>query len=146
MQAIVQGHEPNQSERYWAASAHFFALALALMTAWIAGVAGILGAGIVYLLKHDDSPFVAQHAKEALNFNLSMLLYSLVAIVLAIVLVGTTVLTLGIGIIVTGPAGILLMLAAAVIALMWLVCSVLAGVKALNGEPYRYPLSLRFLR
>lgn len=146
MQTIVQSLSPSQNERYWAASAHFLALALALMTAWFAGIAGIVGAGIVYLLKRGDSAFIAEHSREAINFNLSMLLYSFAAIALAIVLVGTTVLTLGIGIIVTAPAGILLMLLVAVIAVMWLVCSVVAGIKALNGESFRYPLSLRWLR
>lgn len=144
-ETTIQTLSPSQNDRYWAASAHFLALALALMTAWIAGVAGIVGAGSVYLLKRDDSPFIAEHAREAINFNLSMLLYSVAALVLAIVLVGATVLTLGIGIIVTAPAGLLLVLVAAAIAVMWLVCSVIAGIKAWNGEHYRYPLTMRLI-
>ena len=131
------------SDRQWAASAHILALVLALMTAWMAGVAGIVGAGIVYLIKRDDSPFATEHAREAINFNLSMLLYSLAAGALGIVLAGATVLTLGIGLIVTAPAGLLLLFAAGAIAVMWLVCSVVAAVKAWNGEHYRYPLTLR---
>ena len=133
------------SDRQWAASAHFLALLLALMTAWMVGVAGIVGAGIVYLLKRDDSPFVAEHAREAINFNLSMLLYSAAAVVLGVVLAGVTVLTLGIGLIVTVPAGMLLLAAVGAIAVMWLVCSVVAGFKAWNGEHYRYPLTLRLI-
>ena len=133
------------SDRQWAASAHFLALLLALMTAWMVGVAGIVGAGIVYLLKRDDSPFVAEHAREAINFNLSMLLYSAAAVALGVVLAGVTVLTLGIGLIVTVPAGLLLLAAVGAIAVMWLVCSVVAGFKAWNGEHYRYPLTLRLI-
>jgi hypothetical protein len=76
MQTSMQTLSPTLSERQWAASAHVLALLLALMTAWMVGVAGIVGAGIVYLLKRDDSPFAAEHAREAINFNLSMLLYS----------------------------------------------------------------------
>lgn len=135
----------SQSDRQWAASAHFLALLLALMTAWMVGVAGIVGAGIVYLLKRDDSPFVAEHAREAINFNLSMLLYSAAAVALGVVLAGVTVLTLGIGLIVTAPAGLLLLAAVGAIAVMWLVCSVVAGFKAWNGEHYRYPLTLRLI-
>ena len=133
------------SDRQWAASAHFLALLLALMTAWMVGVAGIVGAGIVYLLKRDDSPFVAEHAREAINFNLSMLLYSAAAVALGVVLAGVTVLTLGIGLILTVPAGLLLLAAVGAIAVMWLVCSVVAGFKAWNGEHYRYPLTLRLI-
>ena len=133
------------SDRQWAASAHVLALMLALMTAWMPGIAGIVGAGLIYLLKRDDSPFAAEHAREAINFNLSMLLYSVAAIAIGVVLVGATVLTLGLGLIVTAPAGLLLVFAAGGIAVMWLVCSLVAGFKAWNGEHYRYPLTLRLI-
>lgn len=131
------------SERQWAACAHLAALVLALCTSWMAGIAGVLGAGAVYMLKRDDSAFVAAHAREALNFNLSMFIYAAVACAIAVVLVGATLLTLGIGAIVTLPAGLLLLAVLVVIALMWLVCSVIAVLRAWNGEAYRYPLTLR---
>jgi len=137
---------PAETERHWAAMAHLSAVLLALLTSWAAGVAGVVAALVVWLLKKDDSPFIAEHAREALNFNLSMLIYACAAVAIAIGLVGATVLTLGIGLILTLPAGILLMLACAAIAVLWLVCSVIATVKAWNGEAYRYPLSLRLVR
>ena len=137
---------PAETERHWAAMAHLSAVLLALATSWAAGVAGVVAALVVWLLKKDDSPFIAEHAREALNFNLSMLLYACAAGALAITLVGATVLTLGIGLILTLPAGILLVLACGAIAVLWLVCSVIATVKAWNGEHYRYPLSLRLVR
>src|SRR3546814_17855480 len=84
---------PSSNERQWAAIAHVAALVLALCTSWIAGAAGMLGAGIVWLLKRDASPFVAAHAREAFNFNFSMFLYAAIAAVIAFVLVGATVLT-----------------------------------------------------
>lgn len=133
----------SPDERQWAALAHLAALVLALCTTWIAGIAGMLGAGAVYLFKRDSSEFVAAHAREALNFNLSMFIYACVATAIGVVLIGTTVLTLGLGLIVTLPAGLLLLALYAVIAVMWLVCSVIATVRAWNGEAYRYPLSLR---
>ena len=151
MEAAMQSNmqtlpaSPSLSDRQWAASAHFLALLLALMTAWLVGVAGIVGAGIIYLLKRDDSPFAAEHAREAINFNLSMLLYSAAAVATGVILAGATVLTLGIGLIVTLPAGLLLVAVAGAIAVMWLVCSLIAGFKAWNGEHYRYPLTLRLI-
>ena len=137
---------PSSSERYWAASAHLGALFLALVTTWVAGAAGVLGGGIVYLAKRDDSEFATAHAREAINFNLSMFIYSCLAVAVAIALVGATVLTLGIGLILTLPAGILLVVAGCAIALVWLVCSIIAATKAFNGEPYRYPLTIRLLK
>jgi hypothetical protein len=137
---------PSSSERHWAASAHIAALVLAMLTSWMAGVAGVLGAGVVYFAKRDDSAFAAEHAREAINFNLSMFIYACIALLTGIVLVGATVLTLGIGLILTLPAGIVLVLACAAIAVVWLVCSIIATMKALNGESYRYPLTLRLLK
>ena len=134
---------PSSNERQWAAIAHVAALVLALCTSWVAGAAGMLGAGIVWLLKRDASPFVAAHAREALNFNFSMFLYAAIAAVIAFVLVGTTVLTLGLGAILTVPAGILLAIVIGAVALMWLVCSLVAASRAWNGQAYRYPLTLR---
>lgn len=136
---------PTASERQWAALAHLAALVLALLTSWIVGFAGIIGAGAVWLLKRDDSAFIAEHAREALNFNLSMFLYACLAVAAGVALVGATIVTLGIGLIVTAPAGIALLLAVAAIALLWLVCSIIATVKAWNGESYRYPLTLRLI-
>jgi uncharacterized Tic20 family protein len=103
----------------------------------------MLGAGIVWLVKRDASPFVAAHAREAVNFNFSMFLYAAIAAVIAFVLVGATVLTLGLGAILTVPAGLVLALVICAVALMWLVCSLVAASRAWNGQPYRYPFTLR---
>ncbi len=137
---------PSSTERHWAASAHISALVLAALTTWMAGAAGLVGAGTVYLLKREESGFVADHAREALNFNLSMFIYSCAAAAIAVALVGATILTLGIGLILTLPAGILLAMTVAAIAILWLVCSVIAAIKAWNGERYRYPLTIRLVR
>ena len=136
----------SPQERHWAAGAHLAALGMAALTTWMAGVAGVVGAGAVYLAKRDESDFVAGHAREAINFNLSMFIYAIAATVIAIALVGVTVLTLGLGLILTLPAGIALAIAGAAIGIAWLACSVIATVKAWNGEHYRYPFSLRLIR
>ncbi len=145
MNAIVQHADVSQTDRQWAAAAHLSALVLALLTSWTAGFAGMLAAGVVYLSKRDDSAFVAAHAREAFNFNLSMFLYACAVCVAGFLLLGATVLTLGLGLIVTLPAGLALLAAIAAIAVMWLVCSIVATIKAWNGEDYRYPLTLRLL-
>lgn len=141
----LQTTTPGASERQWAAGVHLAALLLALLTSWLVGVAGVLAALTVWLLKRDDSPFVAEHALEALNFNLSMLIYACAALAIGVALIGVTVLTLGIGLLLTLPAGLLLLLAIAAIAVLWLVCSIVAMAKAWDGQPYRYPFSIRLI-
>jgi uncharacterized Tic20 family protein len=136
---------PNENERLWAAGAHALALVLALATSWVVGAAGIVGGLVVYLIKRDASPFATTHAREAMNFNLSMFIYACAALAIGVVLVGATVLTLGLGLILTLPAGIALAIAIAAIGVLWLVCSIIATVKAWQGEHYRYPLTLRLI-
>ena len=91
---------------------------------WAAGAAFV-----VWLLVRDRSAFAAAHAKEALNFNFSMFLYAVASILLV-------VFTLGLGLLVAVPLWIAL-------AIAWLVFTIIAAVKAYDGETYRYPLTIR---
>lgn len=119
------------SDRQWAAAAHFAPLLAALVTSWFAGIAGVLAALVVWMLCRDRSAFAAEHARDALNFNLSMFLYAVAGLVFA-------VFTLGIGLLIVVPLWALLGLA-------WIVLSIVAGFKAYDGEGYRYPLTMRFV-
>ena len=139
----AQSLSPSLSDRQWAAGAHVAALLAALLTSWIAGVAGAIAALAVWMLVRDKSAFASEHAREALNFNLSMLIYTAVAVGITILLVGATLVTLGIGLLVTAPAGLLLLLLYAGIAVAWFVCSLVAAFKAFDGQAYRYPLTIR---
>ena len=141
----VQTLSPSLTDRQWAAAAHASALLAALLTSWIAGVAGAVAALVVWMVVRDRYAFAAEHAREAFNFNLSMFLYACAVCVAGFLLLGATVLTLGIGLIVTLPVGLALLVAVAAIAVMWLVCSIVATIKAWNGEDYRYPLTIRLL-
>lgn len=109
---------PDQ-ERTWAMLAHLLALAAAYVAF------GFLGPLVVLLVFGSRSPYVRTHAVEALNFNLSWLIYAIVAIVLSFVLIGIPIL------IALGVA--------------YLVLVIIASVKAGNGEPYHYPLTIHFL-
>lgn len=119
----------SAEERNWAMSAHLASLVLALLTSWFFGVGGAVGALAIWLIKRDDSVFIAEHAKEALNFNVTMAL-------IALLLIGLTILTLGIGLILTIPAAL-------VIAVVWFVCTIIAAMRAKEGLSYRYPFALR---
>lgn len=115
--------------RGWAAGAHLSALVAAFATSWFAGIAGVGAALLVWLVVRDRSDFAAEHAREAMNFNLSMFLYAIATIVLLVV-------TLGVGVLVAVPVWI-------VLAVAWLVCTIVAAVRAYDGEHYRYPFTLR---
>jgi len=80
---------------------------------------------IIYLMKKDESPFVADQAKESLNFQISVCIYALISGVLILILIGFLLL------IVVGVAGAIL--------------TIIASVKAANGEAYRYPLTIRLI-
>jgi uncharacterized protein len=115
--------------RNWGLAAHLSAY----VGAWI--LLAFVGPLVVWLLKRDEHPFIEHHAKEALNFNISFLLYGIVGTVIAVPL---GLFTLGIGLI---PLGI----AALILVGMWLIFPILAAIKAANGEGYRYPLTIRFV-
>ncbi len=119
----------DSSDRTWAAGAHLAALVAAFATSWFAGIAGAIAALVVWLLIRDRSAFAAAHAKEAINFNVSMFLYAVGSILLVIF-------TLGLGLLVAVPLWIAL-------AIAWVVLTIVATVKAYDGEEYRYPLTIR---
>jgi len=117
-------HNARDDSRHWALAAHLSALA------FLIGFP-IVGPLVVYLVKKDDA-FVRRHAAEALNFNISVVIYAIVlgiaTFVLIFVLVGLALI----------PVLILGFLA-------WLVLTCLAAAKAGQGEEYRYPLTIRFV-
>jgi uncharacterized protein len=93
---------------------------------------------VVWLLKRDEDAFVDHHAKEALNFQLTVLVAVLASLVLAVPAIIFGAITLGVGFVLVG----LLVLAAAV---AWFVLPIIGTVKASNGEGFRYPLTIRFV-
>ncbi|MEK6231102.1 MAG: DUF4870 domain-containing protein [Luteolibacter sp.] len=83
---------------------------------------GVLLPLIIYLVKKDESPRVSHHAKEALNFHISIIIYSIVC---GISCIGIPLLP--------------------VIIIGGMVFSVIAAINASDPIPYRYPLTLRFI-
>ena len=91
--------------------------------ATLVGIPGILCVLVVWLVKRDDHPFVDAQGKEALNFNLT--------VIIAIAVCFITV------------VGIPLIFVILVVAI---VLPIVAGLKANDGISYRYPLTIRFLK
>ena len=115
----------SSDARSWAMAAHLSAL-IGLLIGF-----SFIGPLVVYLARRED-PYVRGHAAEALNFNLSVLIYAvvggLVLLILILLIVGIVLIPLAIA------AGV-----------AWVVLVVVAGIKASRGESYRYPLTIRFV-
>lgn len=81
---------------------------------------------IIWLVKKDEMPFVDDQAKEALNFQITMLLAFIVAGILVVVVIG---ILLALGLFVAN-----------------IVFCIIAAMKANEGERYRYPFALRLIK
>ena len=113
--------------------AHLSTLLGGLLTSGWAGSLGFfIGPLVIWLMKKDTMPFVADQAKEALNFAITVSLACLALVIL-------TVLTLGIGLLLTVPLY-------GIIGITALVLVILAAIKANEGVAYRYPFALRLIK
>ncbi|WP_077132195.1 DUF4870 domain-containing protein [Spirosoma montaniterrae] len=112
----------NQSdERMWAMLAHLSAL-----TGLFTVVGSVVGPLIVWQVQKERSAFVDFHGKEALNFNITIAIASAISFVLFLLLVGFVLIW--------------------IVGAVWLIFTLIAAVKANNGEYYRYPLTFRFVK
>jgi len=91
----------------------------------IPGAGHILGPLIVWLVKRGESAEIDAHGKEALNFQISMLIYNVVAGILCLIVIGFVLL--------------------AVLHVLNVVFVIIASLRASEGQIYRYPLTLRLI-
>ena len=99
---------------------------MAMLCHILAIFTGFLGPLIIWLIKKDDSPYVDRQGKEALNFQLTVLIAWVASGLLTFVCVGFILLP--------------------VVAIADLVFCILAAVKSSRGEEYLYPMSIRFVK
>lgn len=104
--------------RNWAVIGHLSAFVQFL------GIPAFLGPLVVWLIRKDD-PFSEDQAKEALNFNLSVLIYLILSALAIILLIGLILLPM--------------------VLIFWFVFVIIAAVNASNNVAYRYPLTIRFI-
>ena len=96
------------------------------MLCHLTGLISIIGPIIVWLLKKDESAFVDANGKQAINFQLSIIIYSIGSAILLII-----------------GIGLILLFAIGVFAFIMIV---VASIKAANGEVFQYPLSLQLIK
>jgi len=80
---------------------------------------------IVYLVKRGESEIVAAHAKEVLNFHISLLIYFICAFPLVLFLIGIPIMM--------------------ALGLMAFICAIVTAIRASEGGFYFYPLTIRFI-
>ena len=133
----------EQNVRTWSMLCHVSALAGIFF-----GLGNVIGPLIVWQIKKNELPEIEPHGKEALNFQLTILIVNIVAGILFIGFLGTA---FGFGrfwrspfYLLSGGFGIGAILI--IINLVAFILAVVAGLKANNGEPYKYPFAIRFIK
>jgi hypothetical protein len=117
---IGPGLGVSQDDKTLALIAH-----LGTLAGFIFPFGNVIAPLVVWLVKKDQSRFVAVHALESLNFQISITIYAVVTVALCFIFIGLLVL----------PALIIFQL----------IVIILAAIKASNGEYYRYPLCIRVI-
>ena len=112
----------TQDEKTFGMLVHLTALAQFIIPTF----GNIIGPLVIWLIKKDQSAWVDKQGKEALNFQISITIYTFVSFILAFILIGIPLLI--------------------AIGIFWLVMVIIASIKANEGEDYRYPLSIRFIK
>ncbi len=106
----------SKDARMWGMLCHL----LGLFTSFV-------GPLIIWLLKKEEDPFIDNQGKEALNFQITLVIAWIASALLTPVFC----------------IGVLLGIAASIVDLVF---AIVATVKANGGEAYRYPISIRFIK
>jgi len=111
----------TKQERTWGMLCH-----LSIFAGHFIPFGNIIAPLVIWLIKREESAFIDYHGKESLNFQITLVIYFLIAGVLAFVLIGLPILIA-----------------------LWifsLVIVIIAGLKANEGQYYRYPITIRFIK
>ena len=112
---------PSKDERTWAMLSHFSVLCM-----FIFPFGNILAPLIIWLIKKEEMSFVEDQAKEVLNFQISMTIYLLISGILCFILIGIPFV---IGLVIFN-----------------VIITIIAGIKAIDGKSYQYPINLRLIK
>ncbi|MGI9667431.1 MAG: DUF4870 domain-containing protein [Acidimicrobiia bacterium] len=111
--------ETTAESRNWAVIGHLSAFIQFI------GIPAVIGPLVVWLIRKDQNDFSTEQAKEALNFNISMMLWLFLSAFAILILIGIVLLP--------------------VLLVTWFVVVIIAAIRASDGEAYRYPLTIRFI-
>jgi len=111
----------SETERNWSMLCHLSAFA-----GFFFPFGGVIGPLICWLTRKDESSWVNVNGKASLNFQLSMLLYIVLAIPLCFIIIGIPIVIL--------------------LGTLKVICVIIASIKAPKGELFRYPLVIPFIQ
>jgi uncharacterized Tic20 family protein len=120
-------------ESGWASEPDQEARTMAMLAHLLGAFLSFLGPLIIWLIKKDDDEFIDEQGKEALNFQLTLLIAYVAAGVLWMMV---SVVTCGIGAFVPLPL---------LVTVLQVVFGVIGAVSANRGEHYRYPMTIRMI-
>lgn len=109
---------------------------LSSFAGWIFPFGNVIVPFVLWSAKKSESAYIDNHGKAAINFQLSLMLYSFL---LALLIIPLTIFTLGLGLV-----AVLLGIIPAIILIIATVIS--ASIKATNGEYYDYPFTIEFIK
>lgn len=113
---------PNKDDKLWATFCH-----LAGFAGYFFPFGNVIGPLVIWLIKKDESQYIDLNGKKALNFQISMTIYTLASLVL----------------ICGGP---LILLAIIPLGIVSVIFPIIAAIKANNGEEVSYPISIEFIK
>lgn len=111
----------SETERNWAMFCH-----LSAFSGFFFPFGGIIGPLICWLSRKDESTWVNENGKASLNFQLSILLYLILAAPLCLILIGFPIIF--------------------ILGVIKVVCIIIASIKASKGEEFKYPISIPFIQ
>ncbi|WP_434559949.1 DUF4870 domain-containing protein [Pseudomonas sp. Z5-35] len=113
--------QPGKEARQWAMFCHLSAL-LGIFIPF----GSLIGPLVIWQLKRESDPFIDAQGKEALNFQITVAIAAAISLLLMIVVIGFFLFGL--------------------VAIAALVLTIIGGVKANEGQPYRYPFTWRLVK
>jgi uncharacterized Tic20 family protein len=111
----------SESERNWAMFCHLSAFA-----GFFFPFGSIIGPLICWMSRRDESTWINENGKASLNFQLSILLYTVLAIPLCFILIGIPIVVL--------------------LGTFKITCIIIASIRASKGEEFKYPLAIPFIQ
>ena len=109
---------------------------LSSFAGWIFPFGNVIAPLVLWIAKKNESVYIDNHGKAAVNFQLSLMLYGFL---LALLIIPITIFTLGLGLIavILGIIPIIILIIVSIIS---------ASIKATHGEYYHYPFTIEFIK
>lgn len=113
--------ESSFSVKQWNLIAHLSGFA-----GFIFPLGNIIAPLLIWLLKKEQSQLLEEHAREALNFQISVTIYAIIASILFVVIIGMVLLP--------------------ILIIIQIILMIKAALTADKGDIYRYPFTIRFIK